>query len=187
MIKQNETLESATINGKTLRVYDDCMGVLWLYGMEYGPTMLIRANSLEDAIGIAHDESPAIEVDDLPEAYGFYLMQACKWNEQNSTAKWYVLSDHDDHGEMVSAEVLVCTGDRRSIGCYDTKQEARDACMEYVNDNADDIYLIEGYVYQPNSTGTGIVSVGHHEWCHKLTDNDVQQYQIEAVIVSEDD
>ena len=160
-------IESATVNGSPLSVYDDCGDNLYLYGQEFGPTLLIQADSESSAYGIAIDESKTIEPDDLVEAYGFYLMQACHWNEKTSNARWYVLSDHEEHGDTVSAETLVCEGDRRSIGNYETKAQAVSACAAYVGEN--EIDLVEGYQYQDNATDTGIVNVGHYEWLRCLT------------------
>lgn len=34
--------------------------------------------------------------------------------------------------------------------------------------DTDTLELCEGYYYQDNSSGTGIVDPGHHEWCHEL-------------------
>ena len=97
-------------------------------------------------------------------------MQACRWNEENSAADWYVLSEHAEHVEMVSERVLVCTGDRRSIGHYPTKEEALEACLQYIAEQQLD--LIEGYEYQSNASNTGIVGVSHYEWCRELKDMD---------------
>ena len=186
-IADNQSLESATTgdNSHDLKTYDDGWGSLWLYGHEYGPTFLIRANSMEDARSIAIDESKTIEYEDLPEAYGFYLMQACHWNVKDSAARWYILSDHDEHGEIVSAETLVCTGDRRSVGNYNTKLEAIEACLDYIYDN--EMGVVEGYKHQSNSTDTGIVHVGQYEWVRELTEDDIERFGIIMVLTCDDD
>lgn len=52
--------------------YDDSDGPLWLFGHEFGTTMVIRARSFEAAWEIAIDEAKTIADDEVPEAYGFY-------------------------------------------------------------------------------------------------------------------
>ena len=100
------------------KVYDDCSGDLYVYGQEYGPICLIRANSWEAAYEIAIDESPPVALDDVHEAYGF-----------------------------------------------DTQAELDDARRANPDGGPE---LAEGYQYQTNATGTGIVNSGYYEWLNTL-------------------
>jgi hypothetical protein len=182
------SLISASQNGCEIKVYDDCGSALWVYGQEFGPTMVISASSWEAAYGIAVDESGTIEHDDLPEAYGFYIMQACKWSETDSKAPYYICCEHDEYGGLTSERILHCNGDRRTIGGpFDDRESAIAYCLEFVSEN--EIDLVEGYRYQDNSTDTGIVNVGHNEWLERLTDYNLnhQHDDRQIVVVVKDD
>jgi hypothetical protein len=134
---------------------------LWAYGHEYGYSHLVHCQNEGNGYSAHIDESPTIDENEVHEGYGLYLMQACHWNELESTAPWYILSDVAGHGETVSAEVLKCTGDRQAIGgSFDTKEAAIEFASEYARDN--EFELIEGYEYQSNASGTGIVNTGHY-------------------------
>jgi hypothetical protein len=121
-----------------LKVYDDWVGRLWLFGEEYGPTMLIRARSFADAWEIMLDESPTIPESDVPEAYGY----------------------HDN-------------------GPIETAKQRLDADVKAAIDGvADYPELLEGYEYQPNSSGTGIVSVSEYAWLREFEYEDFERYHI---------
>lgn len=160
----------------TAKFYNDNGSTFYAYGHEFGVSQIILCDSEQSAYEIAIDESPTIEPADVIEAYGFYLMQACRYNdhEAKKTAPFYVLSDHDEHGEKVSESVLFCNGDRRAIGgAFDDEQTAIEFALNYISENQID--LIEGYRYQSNASDTGIVSVSHHEWLREATDSEIAQ------------
>ena len=117
-LKDDTTLISATNGGYPLDVYDDGMGPLFAYGHEFGPTLIIRAQTFCDAYEIAIDESATIPPSELPEAYG-----------------------------------------------YDTQEELDAA---YAADPDNFVELAEGYCYQSNFTGTGIVDEGHYAWLREI-------------------
>jgi len=96
-----------------LRVYDDTFGQLYVAGFEYGPVIVIRAGSFEDAWGIWVDETTPIDPDEVNEAYGL--------------DEWEQIVDFDQ------------------------------------------LDLVDGYEYQPNATGTGIVNMGEYAWIEPLT------------------
>jgi hypothetical protein len=58
--------------------------------------------------------------------------------------------------------------------------KARDGIGEYPE-------LIEGYQYQSNCSGTGIVSVGHYEWLQELTPAFCKEAGIDLEIESDED
>jgi hypothetical protein len=161
-----------------MRFYDDgsFYDQFFAYGHEFGTSLVIRCHSLEQAYDIAIDESNTIEPDEVPEAYGFYLMQAKHWNAPDNGEKWYICSDVDNHGETVSETILECRGDRQCIGdAFDSRGAAIDFALQYIRDN--DINLIEGYRYQDNSTGTGIVNTGHYEWIRLANDEEIAAFK----------
>jgi hypothetical protein len=121
-------------NGFPVRVYDDGMGPLWMFGCEYGVTMIIRALSFETAWEIAIDESPTIDATDVPEAYGVY--------------------GDDAERKLRQAVELAEAGDG-----------------EYPE-------LVEGYEFQSNATGTGIVDVGHYAWLRQMRREDTADYRV---------
>jgi len=105
-----------TVDGREyddVKVYDDAFGQWYLFGHEFGPVWLIRADSFQSAWEIAIDESPTIDVDDIHEAY-----------------------------DMSKDE-------------FEAKSHAER------NEDGDWPDLVEGYEYQSNATGSGIVNVGH--------------------------
>ena len=145
------TLVGALIedSAQTLRVYDDYWGELHLYGDEHGPSMLIRTSGESSAYEIAIDESPTIDARDVHEAYGFYIHRDGSW--RNPVGPWIL------HDEVTDKKYPLFSDER---ACEYALEIAR----------ADERDLQEGYQYQSNSSGTGIVCAGHHEWLSTLKD-----------------
>lgn len=56
MITDEQSLKSASHGGYSLKTYDDGYGPLFVYGHEFGPVAVIRAQTWEDAYSIAEDE-----------------------------------------------------------------------------------------------------------------------------------
>jgi hypothetical protein len=161
-----------------MRFYDDgsFYDQFFAYGHEFGTMLVIRTNDESTAYDIAIDESPTIAPDEVPEAYGFYLMQAKSCFAPDNGEKWYVCSDVDNHGKTVSETILKCTGDRQCIGdAFDTREAAIAYALQYIG--ANELDLIEGYQYQSNSTGTGIVNVGHYEWIRVANDEEIAAFK----------
>jgi len=127
-----------------VRVYDDCDGPLWIFGQEYGPTMVIRARSFETAWEIAVDESPTIEPEDVPEAHGY---------------DGWCSGGYKRVMEVYSPETA-----------KERFEFAVRAAQEEGSEHPD---LLEGYEYQSNSSGTGIADVGHYVWLRELTADDL--------------
>ena len=139
-----------------LSVYDDCFGDLFVYGQEYGPTLLIRAHGESNAYEIAIDESRTIEDDDVIEAYGFYTTE--------NKGVQYLCSDHEEIG--ISTDLPWCNGARLLVGTFLTVKDV----LEHVGELVEryELALVEGYQYQSNASGTGIVCTGHYEWMVSL-------------------
>ena len=71
-LKRDTRLESATCKGYAIKAIDeDCGETLWVYGQEFGPTMILSGRSFESAYEIMLDNSEAVSEADLHEAYGF--------------------------------------------------------------------------------------------------------------------
>lgn len=74
MIRDNQTLVSATVHGHPLRTYDDGFGPLWVVTNSLGPIGVIRARTWESAYEIAEDEvfPEANEtMEEIVKEYGF--------------------------------------------------------------------------------------------------------------------
>jgi hypothetical protein len=174
-----------------MRFYDDgsFYDQFFAYGHEFGTVLVIRTDDESTAYDIAIDESPTIASDEVHEAYGFYLMQAKSCFAPDNGEKWYICSD-TEFGQMVSESVLKCRGDRQCIGEYvetepygifefrpefDTREDAIKFVNEFIRENGLD--LIEGYQYQSNFTGTGIVNVGHYVWIRVANDEEIAAFK----------
>jgi len=127
--------------GTPLLTYDDGFGPLYVYRDAGGTTAVIRALSWEDALQIVDDEifNP-ISIDELHDAYGYWIH-----------------TDVDYAGGKVCQAVFeVYPSDALHIGYFDTLEQARTACLKDAEHHGRD--LVEGYRYQSNATGTGVVS-----------------------------
>jgi hypothetical protein len=120
--------------------WDGCP--LFLFGHEFGPTHLIRADHYGSAWEEWLDEQPPIKKDDLWLAYGF--------NSEDSYKAFCLLFQM---GLKEQAWAIA-------------KSEGIDGSGVSVPEDYPPI--IEGYDYQPNATGTGIVDVGHYVWVAQL-------------------
>lgn len=160
-----------------MKFYDDgsFYSAYFAYGHEFGTSLVIRTNNESNAYEIAIDESRTIEPDEVPEAYGFYFMQAKSCFAPDKGEPWYICSD-TEFGQMVSEAVLKCTGDRKCIGdTFATREDALQFALEFIQEH--ECELIEGYQYQSNSSGTGIVNVGHYEWLRAANDEEIAAFK----------
>ncbi len=121
---------------------DDC----FIAGHEFGYTHLILEDYLDSAWETFLDDSPTIDDSELPDAYGCF-------------------DKFVEHMEKLG---------------HDNTQQLREFCSRYEIDffgiKTDEMHtsgeyweLIEGYEYQPNYVGTGIVNVGHYTYIHELS------------------
>ena len=119
---------------------------LFVIGHEFGPTHLIRANHLSSAYEVWVDEQPTVPVEDLWEAYGF-----------NSEESYNEFCSLFNQGLKEEAWVIA-------------KNDGIEG--EGVSVPDDYPYVIEGYEQQSNSSGTGIVDVGHYVWVAEFEKHD---------------
>ncbi len=114
-----------------IQVHDDVLGPLWLYREVEGLRGIVRTLTLQDAYEICQDEfMTRVPEDEVIEAYGFYVIFDVIWKAMR------------DEGELLAE--------------FNTREEAEKCCLDTIQREECD--LIEGYEYQPNPTGTGIVS-----------------------------
>lgn len=119
-------------------------GSFWIAGHEFGPTVLVHADSFDSAWGAWIDECPTIPKDELPDAYGVSdSEEMASWQETNPAPPW---------------------GSPEYSGWIDRKHDAEKAILAAWGESDDPPDLIEGYEYQSNASGTGIVDVGHYSW-----------------------
>jgi hypothetical protein len=124
--------------------WDGCP--LFVIGHEFGPTHLIRAQHLSSAYEAWVDEQPTVSVEDLWEAFGF--------NSEESYKEFCLLFDQ---GMKEEAWAIA---------------QADGIEGEGVSVPDDYPYVIEGYEQQSNSSGTGIVDVGHYVWVAEFEKHD---------------
>jgi hypothetical protein len=142
-----------TVNGNEVKFQDEyglscgSNGDFFVAGHEFGAEVLIHASSHEDAWEAWIDECETIPESELPEAYGVPDSDEFKaWREANqklTTLEWSAAYDAE------CARILRAWGDAADAGE-----------REYPE-------LIEGYEYQSNASGTGIVDVGHYAWMNE--------------------
>lgn len=137
---------------RAIKVYDDGSpgwdGWRWfVLGHEYGPTMLVRAQNESSAYEIWVDESATIDAGDVHEAYGAFdkLLDAMESR------------GHEDDCAL-----------REFCGRWDEWYFEMSTSAGNLADVWDSWPLLEGYEYQSNSSGTGIVDVGHYAWMKPL-------------------
>lgn len=104
-----------------LRVYDDTWGPLWVAGEEYGPLMIIRAKTFEQAYEIYVDESAPIDEAELHEAYGFDTDDEYRRaieDAQDGVAEWPELAEGYYHQSNSTGTGIVHVGDYLWINPY---------------------------------------------------------------------
>ena len=137
---------------RDIKVCDDSFGNWYVWGREYGPEYLVRAQGESGAIGIVYDELPAINSDDLPDAYNAFdklIVHLVDKGHENTLQLRRFCSQWSD------VFFKIATHDANATGAWDNWE------------------IDEAYQYQDNSTGTGIVEVGHYEWIEEIDKWDV--------------
>jgi hypothetical protein len=128
-------------------------------GLEFGPQVLVHAKGYQSAWEAWIDEVKPIPEDELIEAYGIvddYREEYEKLNPQPNT------SEHEARDAWWT---------QFRAACVERLKTLSDAARETGNDYPE---LIEGYEYQSNSSGTGIVAVGHYAWMREIDPSDVR-------------
>lgn len=69
---------------------------------------------------------------------------------------------------------------------FDTREEL-DAAVTHAEENGEYLDLTDGYSYQANATGTGIVNHGYYEGLEELTHDHIDRLEISLVIEVEND
>lgn len=128
----------------------------FLAGFENGPQMLIHARSFEAAWEAWIDELPTIPESEIPEAYG-------------------MCDEFRDEYEKTDPCPPFRGG---AVGeGYDAWQARFHAAaikeLREREDAGEEVRLEEGYEYQSNASGTGIVDVGHYAWMNEIDASDI--------------
>lgn len=135
----NFELSFATRFGHPVKYYDDGFGPLWIYRDAGGLIGIVRAQTWEDAWGIVEDEFlPVVPADEVYEAYGMFDK----------------LCDH-----------LKSKGHENTIELRRFASEWAPVYFQLTD--LGEVELEEGYSYQSNATGTGIV---YHDLNGELLD-----------------
>lgn len=167
MITDDQTLVGAkTRSGSDIPVYDDGYGKLFVYCCEFGPMRVIRAQSWEDAYEIAIDEAKTITPDEVPEAYG-------QWD---AFAEWICERTGTEREGGSPGWCHVCKFVNEYLPVW-----FRIKSEEWREDGTWPD-LQEGYEYQSNSSGTGIVNTGHYEQLFELTPENMEHFEIEVIL-----
>ena len=142
-------------------VYDDGYGPLWLYldscGAWMNPARVTRAKSWEDAFSIAHDEMDSIPQEELPEAYRF---------EKGAEPEGF-------HHFGFNADNQLAAFDKDGKELF---------VPNNFNGGWDKVVLCEGYHYQDNSSGTGVIRPDDNERLDPLTPALCEQHELELDI-----
>ena len=165
---------------------EDANGQCYVFRSTYGVECIVCANGESDAWEVMVDEACTVSPEEVHEAYGLYLMQAKSCFAPDNGEPWFVLLDNDPKGigSIVSESTLKCTGDRLTTGhVFNSKAEALTHALEFIQEN--EVELIEGYEYQSNSTGTGIVSIDHNMTMRFLTPAKLDRLEIICELVQE--
>lgn len=127
-------------------------GDYFLFGFEYGPTLLVRARTINDAFDVLIDELPPVPLGEIHEAY----------NAFDKLLKHMVSKGHDNDRNLRD----FCNRWCRFYFQADTKKTGQSVWDRWELD--------ESYAYQPNATGSGIVYVGHYLWEREIPVSEIQ-------------
>jgi hypothetical protein len=142
--------------GNPINVDDGVFGDWYIYRNCSGVDALVRAQSWEDALEAVYDILPTIPEADVLSAYGLSI---CEYGPNRG---YWAQREREEFDVIDDVE-----GDRHTFSshgaaesfAYDRMNQGRDLC--------------EGYQYQANSSGTGIVATGYEESLEPLTMQDL--------------
>lgn len=138
-------------------------GSFFVVGNEFGATHLIHASSYEDAWDAWLDEQPTIAEDGLIEAYspgnekGSFLDEAIDVYPGRSEGRW---TEEDWTKIRASAKA--------ALDAMASAASGPQGSGEYPE-------LVEGYEFQSNTSGTGVVDVGHYT---TINEADLSQFEV---------
>lgn len=125
---------------------------LWAYGHEYGYSHLVHCQHEGDGYSAHIDESPTIDESEVHEAY----------DSHEKLSKYLISKGHEDNQELnlfclrwAETFFRIATRDANYTGAWDNWN------------------LSEGYEYQSNSSGTGIVNTGHYGHYRQVSWNEL--------------
>lgn len=136
-----------TIDGHAVTFIDDyglscgSNGEFFVIGHEFGASHLVHASGFDSAWEAWLDEQETIPEDKIAEAYGLHDEFREEYQKADPAPAWH---------------------DRDAYTAWKARFDA--ACKAELSREGAEYELIEGYEYQSNFTGTGIVNVGHYAW-----------------------
>lgn len=166
-IRDDETLVKAVRTAHdgercNLPIADNGEGQLWLYEESFGPMGVVRAKTWEKAYEAVQDYiMRVVPESDLLEAYGFSIVK--------HNGRYHVCSELLEGGVREFSDEL----------------DAREFVLVYVLENH--VPLVEGFEYQPNGTGTGIVEYDlNDQHLQPLTRALADEYAITVIVEGEE-
>lgn len=148
------TLRFVNRFGREIQYYDDGIGCLWLYRDAGGLMGIVRAQNESSAYEIVQDEFlTVVPAEELHDAYGAFdkLVELMEKKGHENTRQ---LRDFCTRWDRFYFDVD--TKDANFTGAWDRWE------------------LVEGYAYQSNATGTGVVS-------HDLNGESLKPLTIEEI------
>ena len=131
--------------GNPIPFYDNGFGNLYIYRTADFMRAIVRAQSWYMAWEIIEDEIlQPIPQDEVHEAYGYFVVPENPLaSTDDKRGPWY--ARHDDNP-------------RTNLATFDTEQKAIAFCLQHAEATEARLWnLVEGYSYQSNATGSGIV------------------------------
>lgn len=189
--------------------YDDGGEELYITGNEFGVTRLIYCKGECSAYEIDIDESETIEVSDLPDAYGILDCveelpsfdrdpangdgNTIQYLKNSAVAKTLLSLFHDNQHfnkanwvELLTNRTFVNKSEyRRELGLteFHLSQPQVEELATYLSElPCHGWELVEGYEYQSNASGTGIVATGYYGWLRPADDALKQDSNLEIRI-----
>lgn len=145
-LSDNQTMMGTTSEfGTPIPTYDDGFGPLWLYKSANGSCGIVRTQSWETAFELVEDEilSPIPnDIESISEAYGIWIQPTFHNNNYSIPCAPYKV-----HWNSYLYE--------ENTESYQTRNDAQTRIELFLRSG--EAELAEGYTYQSNSTGSGIV------------------------------
>jgi hypothetical protein len=139
-----------TIDGHAVTFIDDyglscgTNSEFFAIGHEFGASHLVHASDYESAWEVWLDEQDTIPESEVAEAYGLHDEFRVEYQKTDPAPAWH---------------------EREAYDAWKARFDA--ACLVELRREGAEHELIEGYEYQSNASGTGIVDVGHYSWCNE--------------------
>ena len=182
MITNDQTLTGAkTRFGTEIKTYDDGFGPLWVSRNTLGVDGIVRAQTFESADSCVRDEIlPVVPLEDIQADPSEYYV--CERDYHCEAPKDYT-GGFCLCSKAENAEYRTCwkcrqhVHDHTKCDCTKAVELPHEVCLT----------LAEGYQYQDNFTGSGIVSIDlNGQYLDELTPELVKELEITLTIENDD-